>query len=501
MRTLWIFGSLLLALGVGAATPQDKAPVPDATSQQKAEKEVRGVYTKEFAQKDREGKKSLGQKLLAEAAGTKEPASRYTLLSMSRDLATDSLDFGTAFAAIDRLYEGFELVKAPLTGATFSTNLYALKAVLLGKFKSMTLAPEDSYALLDAYLKLAQGALAGRQLDDAVTWADLAAKNLKDPPLIAKAADLAKELRDTKKEDEEFPKAEAQLAAKPDDPEANAFLGRYYFFVRGEAEKGIAMLAKAADPLVKDAARREASNPAELDAQVELGDVWWSLAKKEKSLLVKRRYEGRARFWLDKVFAAGTGLVRSKAEKRIDEIEESHASGPIVDLLQLIDPKKDGGSGSWEKTGAGLSSPKPVAPASLSIPYVPPQEFDLKLTLEKRDIHVLHVLLAAADLSFILDNQSTSSSIRVGSRDVVACGSVIPKDKTTRVVCSVRLTGVTILVDGKPVLEWKGNYVRGSQESPSKEGPPKVMSLNTWGSWYITKMTLIPLFGQGKKLR
>ena len=60
---------MLLLVGIVQGRIQDpKLPVPEAADQKRAELDVRGVFKDEFAKKDRDSRRALGQKLLAQAA-------------------------------------------------------------------------------------------------------------------------------------------------------------------------------------------------------------------------------------------------------------------------------------------------------------------------------------------------------------------------------------------------------------------------------------------------
>jgi hypothetical protein len=113
---------MLLLLGSAPGAVQEKKqPVPEA--------DVRTVFKEDFAKKDRDSRRALGQKLLAQAAdAANTPPQRYTALILARDLSAEALDFKTGLAAIDSLERDFDVRPTPLTGATFSINLNLLKA-------------------------------------------------------------------------------------------------------------------------------------------------------------------------------------------------------------------------------------------------------------------------------------------------------------------------------------------------------------------------------------
>ncbi|HVE39025.1 MAG TPA: hypothetical protein VNM14_04000 [Planctomycetota bacterium] len=507
MRALWLgIGGLLL-------WQQGRLPVPDAASQQRAEKEIRSVYAKEFAPKDRESRRLLAQKLLSEGTDTKDPNSRFMLFSLSRDLGADALDFSTAFAAIDKLEAGYDMVKPPLTGATFTTNLDALKAAFLNKVRSAPLSPEDAGVVLDMYIGLAQNALAARRFDDAVTWTDLAAKGAKDPSLVARANEVGKRTRETKKEEEDVEKAQAALKSNPADPQANLTLGRYYVFAKNDLDNGFGLLSLVPDPALQDAARKEIAKPMTPEAQAELGEAWCALAKKEKDVFHRKRYEGRGRYWLESALAGSTGMAKTKIDKKLEEIDQANASGPIVDLLKLIDPKKDSVRGAWQFIGPVLSGPVADAQCQIQIPYIPPEEYDVKMVVERMGgQNEVHLGLAVGDVQFEIilggDGNCPCSGLQlidgkgIGLNEATFQGALFSKGKTCNVLASVRRTKILVLVDGKKVVDWKASYRRLSIDTASWGVPnKKAMFLASWSNHHISKLTLVPITGQGQRLR
>lgn len=507
MRVVWII------LGALALVQQSKLPVPDSAAQQRSEKEIRGVYAKELAPKDRDSRRLIAQRLLNEGLQTKDPTSQFVLFSLARDLAADCLDFPTAFAAIDKLEAGFEMLKPPLTGATFSINLDAQKAAFLNKVRSIPLSLEDASLVLDMYVGLAQSALAARRFDDAVTWTDLAAKGAKDSSLVARANAVGKQVRETKREEEEVEKAQAAVKANAADPQANLVLGKYYVFAKNALEEGFSFLALVPDPAIQDVARKELAKPSTPEAGAELGEAWWALAKKEKDVFTRRRYESRAKAWLDGALLGLTGLERTKVDKRLEEIDQANASGPIVDLLKMIDPKKDSVRGSWQVVGGVLSGPVADAQCQIMVPYIPPEEYDVKMVAERMGgANEIHLGLAVGDAQFEIilggDGNCPSSGLQlidgkgIGLNETTVQGAWFTKGKPCTVLCSVRRTNIVVVVDGKKIVDWKASYRRLSIDTKNWGIPnKKAMYLASWSNHHISKLVLVPITGQGQKLR
>lgn len=483
-----------------AAPQDDRRPAPDAAAQAAFEKTVKEVFKTEYLKRSAADVVSLARKLLQQGRETTDdPTGRYVLLREARDLAAQGGDLATALAAIDELAKTYAVDAVELSTAALTT---------VGKTAK---GPEALEALANGCLSLAEKALATDRYDDAsalLVKAENAAKGAQNIPMVTRVQALRKDVADLQKERQRVKSAEKTLVDQPDDPAANLALGRFLCLTKKDWSRGIPLLAKGSDPALQAVALKELAAPSTFAAQVEVGDGWWDLGEKQKDLATRRKFVNRARHWYELGLAGVTGLAKAKVEKRLDEIEKLNASGPIVDLLALIDPKKDATSGVWDKKDSALWSPVPVAQASLQVPYLPPLEYDLKMVVEKRDIHVLHIGLPTGDVrvEVDLDNQSTWGNLNFpqpsGKNSVVKYNtSYTQRNKPSVLICSVRRTGAWVTVDGKVVLSWEGDVGTAIAVPAWRPPNPKAISLGSWGSWIISRMMLIPVTGQGKPLR
>jgi hypothetical protein len=322
---------------LGLRPQEQKLPAPSAADQKKAETEVRSVFKDEFAKKTREGKRTLAVRLLSEAADTKNtPASRYVVLLLSRDLAIEALDVGTILESIDQLSKLYDMGKPPLTGAAFTSSNTALKVSALNSAQKFATAPEDSGALGDAYLKVAEESLKEKSFDDALAAAQAAekyAKAAKAASVQERAGQLVKEVPELKKEDDLFGKA---ILAKADDPAAKLVKGRYVLFVLGDDGTGIENLLGCSDEGLKSVAKLEAAKPASAEAMSEIAEAWIALSGKEEILLHKRRYKNRARTWFDEAMKNAGGITKAKIERRLSELGKSEGPPTLIPTKGLV---------------------------------------------------------------------------------------------------------------------------------------------------------------------
>ena len=131
--------------------------------------------------------------------------------------------------------------------------------------------------------------------------------------------------------------AEFALSVKPDDPEANLTVGRYYCFVRKNWELGLPLLVKGKDAKLAAVAKLELTQPTEASQQEKLGATWYDLARKIRKAADKAPYLRRSRDWYERAQAGATGLIGLRIAKRLEELYKLvSASGKIPITKGLV---------------------------------------------------------------------------------------------------------------------------------------------------------------------
>ncbi len=257
---------------------------------------------------------------------------------------------------------------------------------------------------------------------------------------------------------------------------------------------------------------KDLAKPTEAEKQLEAADGWWEIGQKEKSPWRKARIVARAQHWYEQAASGATGLAKVKVDKRLAEIEESQPGQ--LNLLRLIDLKQDP-YGEWSFEGASLCSPDDKYTRVL-IPYGTPDEFDLSAVVERvqgTDAVLFGFVRGTVTVAVWIDGFSN-----LGGRSGLEMvdGTLFDKNpasvqsplltngKPSTVVISVRKSAIVATIDGKGLVNFQGNFNRmaGLNVAFWKVVNWKGMYLGTCGSRYrITKLTLMPISGQGKKLR
>lgn len=324
-RTILVLAVLLVAAaplaaqeaGIFSDKPKPKSPVPDETTQKEAMRLVGEVYKADYdAAKTPEARQTLARKLLQAAAEATEPANRYVLLKVARDVAAQAADADLAFQTVDAL------------AAAYSVDAAALKLEALETASRAAVSPEQLAAVVEGGLALVDQAAAR---DDFETTARLgrftlaAARRTRDTKLVARVVARNRELEKAARAFRKVKTALETLQKSPGDPKANQTVGHYLCLVKGDWDKGLPMLALGSDETLKALAVQELKGAADAPAQATLGDGWWDLAQTEQGP-AKARLQDRAKLWYTKALPNLTGLAKAKVQKRLEE-EEPAAEG------------------------------------------------------------------------------------------------------------------------------------------------------------------------------
>jgi len=305
----------LLALSC-LALAQERTPVPDDARLKKAETEVRDVFKADYAKQTPADRRSLALKLFRNGLDTQDDAAtRYVLLREASVQAAQAGELAIGLRALDELALGFQV------------DPVAVKQSFLAEVAKGARTPEDFKPLTEAYLSLMRQALAADAFDVAEqsgAAAVGAARRAKDVALASRAEAKSKEVAGARATAEATKKHRDTLAKNPDDPAANAAVGRYECLFRGNWTAGLSLLAKGSDAPLRELAAKDLANPEAGEPAMAVGDGWWTLAEKETGES-KANARRRAAFWYAKARDQLSGLIKQRVELRIAQVEGGSA--------------------------------------------------------------------------------------------------------------------------------------------------------------------------------
>lgn len=174
-----------------------------------------------------------------------------------------------------------------------------------------------------------------------------------------------------------------------------------------------------------------------------------------------------------------------------------------IDLFAKVDPKKDGALGSWRaEKGALVGTIAEATYSKLIVPHAPPEEYDLTLTVERREgTNDFYVGLVGGGkpFGFHFDsyNAGWNGIVQVDGQGGPASqngvtGIFFQKGKPRTITFMVRKHGLWLLADGKDYFLWKARW-EGVSLDPRLAGPENKgqILVGTYASAFaITKIAL-----------
>jgi hypothetical protein len=193
------------------------------------------------------------------------------------------------------------------------------KLAALARLEGTVKTPEAARAFADHCLRLMDEAVTEGQHDLASrigARAEAMAHASRDAFTKSRVRDRVREILDIQCEATAIAVFWKILGTRPDDPAANAAIGRFLCFAQENWEKGLPMLAKGSDPNLKALAAKELARPTEIADQVALADAWWEAGEKNAGSL-KGEYLDRAVRWYSAAVPRASGLTQVRINNRL----------------------------------------------------------------------------------------------------------------------------------------------------------------------------------------
>lgn len=182
-----------------------------------------------------------------------------------------------------------------------------------------------------------------------------------------------------------------------------------------------------------------------------------------------------------------------------------------VDLLKMANPDTCWTHGQWSKSDRVLESPKMFG-AKLQLPWSPPDEYRLTLIVEPLDTpnglilghrsanHRFATLLAYGE-----PNQQRTAIENIDGQNVgnesTFVGNILQQNRLSQLIITVKKQSVTVAVDGRTIVAWKGTPDQFSLSDYWKTPDATAMFVGTYDCRYrFHRITMQTLSGTGQKL-
>lgn len=146
---------------------------------------------------------------------------------------------------------------------------------------------------------------------------------------------------------------------------------------------------------------------------------------------------------------------------------------PMIDVLARVNPKKDALSGNWHLAAGSLRVDLSTGAASvLELPYAPPEEYDVQVTVERTDgtdTFVVGLVAAGKAFGVSIDKAGSTASglfcLDSAGPEANETGKpqkepLLPRGKARTVVCKIRKNGVGCAIEGKVLVDWQNGFAR-----------------------------------------
>ncbi|MBW3597162.1 MAG: DUF1559 domain-containing protein [Planctomycetes bacterium] len=306
-----------------AVTPTDapsasiragRAALPNQIDQEYARQVLSEVFKESYAAaRTKEDRLAVAETMMGyvPSAGD-DHAARFVLLDAVRKIAAANGEVKLARKACDRLAEEFE-------GDFTSGTIAAIKTLAGGAEKGerrelaewaedlMTAAYDE-----DRFL----------QAKEAHGVALSLARNAGDRELVRSLMMRQTEIETARREYSAVAGALDMLDKEPRHASSHLILGRYLCFIKGFWDKGLPYLAAGSDARLAAVAEQEVLIPPSTgQEQIALADAWWGL-RDSYDAPFREAIEERAAHWYRLASAQlPDGLLRIKAEARLQEVE------------------------------------------------------------------------------------------------------------------------------------------------------------------------------------
>lgn len=183
-----------------------------------------------------------------------------------------------------------------------------------------------------------------------------------------------------------------------------------------------------------------------------------------------------------------------------------------VNLLGLIDTKKDVIGGKWSKSGNALNVESEKS-TRIQLPYEPPEEYDFKIVFKRvsgeEDVNQMFCARGKALMWSMASGKNTwmgfecvQGKATAGGPASVKVAKALENNRTYTSIVQVRKRVVRAYLDGKIVKEYRTDYSDFSMRNEWKLKNERVLGLGAYNSKVVfEKIELRAVSGAGKKIR
>jgi formylglycine-generating enzyme required for sulfatase activity len=240
-------------------------------------------------------------------------ADQYALLRIAGDIAAGAGEAPTALLAAERLAARFDVPAAKVKAEALLAA--APRASMSSQHK----------AVAEAAAKVVDELVAADEYEKALALCEVArgcARTGRQNTVLKDLTSLGEAIKRRAAAFQEYRAALAVLETSPKDAAANLSAGRYLCVVKGDWDRGLAMLVLGSDAELQTLALKDVQGATSVQDEVALGDAWWSLAD-SRTGPEKDALRLRAGAWYKQAKPQlAAGLLQVKVVKRLEELSK-----------------------------------------------------------------------------------------------------------------------------------------------------------------------------------
>jgi hypothetical protein len=491
------------AAEVQATTTSTLLPIPELASQRQELDVLKKVFKDEYEHHAPEQRAALARTFVQQSANDNTlPPMRFVMLQEAMDLASGAGDVDVACVAIDAMARGFAVDALDLKVQAMARAAAAARTV--NQWENIV---NDGLPLLDAAVRQEQFA-SGQRVAQLV---EVAVVKSKHAEMVAAVQSRTADFRSVMTAYTTAQGAANTLKQSPVDEAANLSAGIYTCFVRGDWKAGLLHLAAGSDERMKTVAVKEIAAPQEPVRQLELADRWWEIGESYKGWM-QREIRHHAAEWYTTALKNLNGVTLARINTRIS-LSTNAVANPhekTIDLLAGLDVAKATVEGTWKVSNGVLASDDSKY-ARVTLSYLPPEEYDLRLEFVRgQDKSVLAGLLAEGKTAFgftmgVQSNktcrfESVGHHVHAGNPTEIKLE--LQRDHKYILVLQVRKDGVKAILDGKTIDQYTTDYKDLSRYNAWKLPDERSLGLGSSnGAVLIYSAEVVEIGGEGKRTK
>ncbi len=312
-----VFATFVLT---SVASAQDKPdtnkllPVPFKSDREATLKTIQELYAEQYQDRTPKGQLQFAKSLLKVADEDSHPVAKFVLYSEAFRIAEALGDFPTAWQSIGKMSKQYKI------------DDLKIQINLLETIGKKNKDPEQAYRIALIVQPKIENLVSGDKFSAAIELTkalETVAKRSRNKTLSRELANSQKELKLLAKRLLGLAPAFTKLNNEPDNLAANSLIGQFYFFEKGDYQKGIPFLAKGKDKRLaaisgKELKAQSSTGKARTQGELVAADAWWDMADTVDDKQQQSRLREHAVALYSDLVTELTGIDKVRIQKRIN---------------------------------------------------------------------------------------------------------------------------------------------------------------------------------------